>query len=372
MKRCIAVVLILVLALLCLPALAEGPEMEVPGLSYTGTLPLRFAEQFRVDYFEGGYKLISVADGNRYLVVPEGGEAPKGLSGVRILQQPLDHIYLAATSAMALFNAVDALDSITLSGTHAEGWYIEAAARAMADGRMQYAGKYSEPDYELLLSSGCDLAVESTMILHTPQVQEMIEQLGIPVFIDRASYEDHPLGRTEWVKLYAALVNREEVDAAFFDEQAAGVDALSDFPNTERTVAFFYIASDGSVNVRSTTDYVPVMIELAGGRYAFRESLPSEDNRSTVRMSMEEFYSVAVDADYLIYNGNIDECPEDIDDLVARSALLADFKAVKEGHVFTADSYLYQATDIVAQLVVDINRMLLGKTEGMTFLKHIG
>ena len=372
MKRWFAVILALILVLPALPALAEGPDMEVPGLNYTGTLPLRFAHQFRVDYFEGGYKLLSIADGNRYLVVPEGGEVPKGLSGVRILQQPLDHIYLAATSAMALFNAVDALDAVTLSGTQADGWYIQAASRAMEDGRMLYAGKYSEPDYELLLSSGCDLAIESTMILHTPQVQEMIEQLGIPVFIDRASYEDHPLGRTEWVKLYAALMNREREAAAFFDEQAAVVDALADFANTEQTVAFFYIASDGSVNVRSTTDYVPVMIELAGGRYALGGTLEDAGARSSVSISMEDFYAAAVDADYLIYNASIDAPLYSVDDLLGKSALFADFKAVKAGHVFTTDSYLYQATDIVAQLVVDINRMLLGETEGMTFLRHIG
>ncbi len=372
MKKILVLLLALALCLpLALPAPAEEAAPELPGLTYVETLPLRFATQFRVDYYEGGYKLLSVADGNRYLIVPEGGEVPRGLEGVRILQQPLDAVYLAATSAMALFNAVDALDAIRLSGTQADGWTIPNAVAAMQAGDMLYAGKYSEPDYELLLSSGCDLAIESTMILHTPQVQEMIEQLGIPVFIDRASYEDHPLGRTEWVKLYAAMVNREEAAAEFFDAQAAVVDALADFPNTERTVAFFYIGSDGSVSVRSTTDYVPVMIELAGGRYAFRDALPSEDNRSTVRMSMEEFYSVAVDADYLIYNGTIDATPESVDDLLGKSALLADFRAVKEGRVFATDSALYQATDTVAQMIVDIHRMLQGETEGMTFLTHL-
>lgn len=70
----------------------------------------------------------------------------------------------------------------------------------MEDGSIVFAGKYSEPDYELLVNSGCNLAIESTMILHTPKVQEMIEQMGIPVFTDRSSYENHPLGRTEWIK----------------------------------------------------------------------------------------------------------------------------------------------------------------------------
>ena len=47
----------------------------------------------------------------------------------------------------------------------------------------------------MLVDEDCDVAIESTMILHTPKVQEMIENLGIPVFIDRSSYEMHPLGR---------------------------------------------------------------------------------------------------------------------------------------------------------------------------------
>lgn len=75
---------------------------------------------------------------------------------------------------------------------------------------MQFAGKYSEPDYEMLVDEDCDVAIESTMILHTPKVQEMIENLGIPVFIDRSSYEMHPLGRTEWVKLYGAMMERKQ------------------------------------------------------------------------------------------------------------------------------------------------------------------
>ena len=53
------------------------------------------------------------------------------------------------------------------------------------------------------------------MILHTPKVQEMIEDLDIPVFIDRSSYETHPLGRTEWIKLYGAMMDKEEEAYSF-------------------------------------------------------------------------------------------------------------------------------------------------------------
>ena len=60
------------------------------------------------------------------------------------------------------------------------------------------------------------LAVESTMILHSPKVQEMIEDLDIPVFVDYSSYESHPLGRTEWIKVYGAMLNKEKEAEAIF------------------------------------------------------------------------------------------------------------------------------------------------------------
>ena len=76
----------------------------------------------------------------------------------------------------------------------------------MEDGRMLYAGKYNAPDYERILSGSCDLAVESTMIYHSPEVKEQLERLGIPVLVERSSYERHPLGRMEWLKLYGVLL----------------------------------------------------------------------------------------------------------------------------------------------------------------------
>lgn len=351
---------------------AEEGKAELAGLAWESTLPLTYAEGFTVDYYAGGYALIDVVDGERYFVVPEGMAVPEGLDPqIVVLQQPLDRVYLAATSAMSLFDAMNALAAIHLSGTTADGWYIENARAAMERGDMLFAGKYSEPDFELLLAEDCDLAIESTMIFHTPQVKEMIELLGIPVFVDRSSYETHPLGRTEWIKLYGVLVDKEDAACAFFDEQVRGIKALEDSENTEKTVAFFYIHSNGSVVVRSPSDYISRMIELAGGRYVFSALDEPSSNRSTIAISMEEFYDTAVDADYLIYNAAIDDPPENIDELLAQSALFADFKAVQEGNVWCADKSLYQRTDIVGTMIADIHRMLTGESDDMAFLKKL-
>ena len=349
-----------------------GDAPKIEGLTYESTMELTYAECFDVYYYEGGYALIDVHDSARYLVVPEGQEAPGSLDeDIIVLKQPLDRIYLAATSAMALFDSMGAMDAIRLSGTQASGWYIDNAAKAMGAGDILFAGKYSEPDYELMVDEECDLAIESTMILHSPKVQEMIEMLDIPVFIDRSSYESHPLGRTEWIKLYSVLVDKEEEAAAFFDDQAKVIRDLKDFLNTEKTVVYFYMSTDGSAVVRKASDYIPKMIEIAGGRYAF-PNLEDESGKTSIPLSMEEFYATAVDADYLVYNASIDAPINSIDELMAKSELFADFKAVKEGNVWTTGKSLYQATDIVGQLIRDLNLMLTGgDASQMTFLTKV-
>ena len=359
----------------------KGPEID--GLTYESTMDLTYATEFDVYDYKDGYKLLDVHEDRQYLVVPEGKEAPEGLSeDIVVLQQPLDHIYMAATAIMSLLDAVDAIDQVKFSGLNASGWYVEDAKKAMESGDMIYAGKYSEPDYETLVNGECDLAVESTMILHTPKVQEMIEDLDIPVFVDYSSYESHPLGRTEWIKLYGAMLNKEDAADSFFEKQAQVIEKLKGFENTEKTVAYFYVNTDGSIVVRKSEDYIPSMIEIAGGRYAFKNLKNVDSNAPSVKLTMEEFYATAVDADYLIYNGTIDGQVKSISDLEAKSnlfsefkakdSLMADFKAVKEGNVWYTGKNLYQATDTVGELIMDMHLMLTdGDPKEMTFLEKM-
>ena len=351
----------------------EKKAPKIDGLKYQKTMQLKYATGFDVYYYKGGYKLLDVHDDRQYLIVPEGKKKPADLDkDIVVLKQPLDHIYLAATSAMALFDSMDGLDSIRMSGAQASDWYIDNAKKAMEEGRILFAGKYSEPDYEMLVDEDCDLAIESTMILHTPKVQEMIEDLGIPVFVDYSSYESHPLGRTEWIKLYGALLNKEEEADTFFDQQAHVIEELKGFENTEKTVAYFYVSTDGSIVVRKSDDYIPSMIEIAGGRYAFKDLKNPDSNAPSVKLTMEEFYATAVDADYLIYNGTIDGQVNSISELEAKNELFSEFKAVKDGNVWYTGKNLYQATDTVGELIKDMHLMLTdGDASQMTFMTKI-
>ena len=303
MKKPLSLLLCLALLVCSVAVRAEEDHPVLPGLTFLEETEREYAQWFRIFRYEGGYSLIEIPGSGRYLVVPQEGAVPEGLEAdIAVLRQPLNRIYLAATAVMALFDAMDALDAIRLTGTQADGWYVDAAVQALQDGRMLFAGRYSEPDYETMLLEDCQLAIESTMIYHTPKVKEMIEALGIPVLVDHASYESHPLGRTEWIKVYAALAGKEAEAEEFFREQTQVLDRLKNVENTGKTVAFFFVNSDGSVVVRTPNDYIAQMVELGGGKYIC-PSLPDTD-AATASVTMESFYAAAWDADYLIYNSS--------------------------------------------------------------------
>ncbi len=374
MKKILPLCLAIALAFGCLTGCGNEPAKagSLEGLTPAGSMALDYATEFGVDYFEGGYKLITLADGSRFLVVPEGKDAPENPGeGVTVLKQPIENIYLAATAAMCLFDALDSLDAIRLSGTKPEGWYIDNARKAMEDGKILYAGKYSEPDYEMLISENCSMAVESMMIGHASEVRAKLEELGIPVFMDQSSLESHPLGRTEWIKLYGALLNKEDEANALFNEQKKYLSRAMEGEETGKTVAFFYISSSGNAVVRKSGDYVSKMIGLAGGKYVFDNIGDPEKATATVNLEMESFFASAKDADYIIYNSTIGGEVKDMDALLAKSSLLGQFKAVQNGNVWCTDQNMYQETTRLGEMVQSFRMIFTGEADSLDELPYL-
>ena len=333
-----------------------------------------------------------------------------------VLQQPLTTTYVAASAVMAPLCDLGAVSQIRFSGLREEGWYVDEARTAMKAGSMLFAGRYSEPDYETLLREGCDLALESTMIYRSPEVIEKLSALGIPVYIDYSSYEPHVLGRLEWIRVYGALFGHEEEAQQWYQTERDRIRAIqkdaetssgeasqsgksaeksetktsrnskNEASSTETssgragtdttadqrpTVVYFYVNSSGQIQVRQPHDYIPELLELAGARYLTPDmSSLSGSRKSNVTVSLEDFYSSCKDADYLIYSATLDRPLSSIRELLGKNALFVDFKAVKEGHVYTTDKDFYQLSDRMADFAEDVSRMLQDQDD-MHFLKKV-
>lgn len=337
---------------------------------------LDYAQQFTADCYEGGYTMVSIPDsGQKFLVVPQDAAEVDSLpADVTVLRQPVENIYLVSTSVMDLILHLDALDSITLSGTKAEGWYLPEAKQAMEAGRIAYAGKYSAPDYEQILAANCGLAIENTMILHTPEVKEQLEHFGIPVLVERSSYESGPLERMEWIKLYGILLGKEDTAEQVFAAQEAAIAPLLEQEPTGKSCAFFSLSSNNLATVRKGSDYVAKMIEMAGGAYVFSDLTDNGNSLATMNLPLEDFYAGAKDADVLIYNSAIEGTIASVSQLTEKFPLLSEFKAVQNGQVWCTSQSLFQQSMELADLILDMNKVFTEVTpaaDTLKFLTHV-
>lgn len=193
MKKMIALLLSLFVVQ---TALAELPAV-------TEKLDLEAAKNFAVDRLEGGYSLITVQNGGRFLLIPAGMDAPDGLDAdIMPLYMPLDNLFVASTSTVSLMDEIGALSAVTQTTYDVEDWYLPSVKQAVQDGQIAYIGHYKQPDFERIALNPPKLAVFSTMIEGTPDVREKLDELGIPLLVDSSALEETPLGRMEWMKLY--------------------------------------------------------------------------------------------------------------------------------------------------------------------------
>ena len=315
-------------------------------LRHTGTLELAYARNFTVDEYEGGYRLVCISNGERFLVIPEGASVPEGLAAdIATIRQPA-RTYLVSTGMICLLDEIDALDEVSVSSVTAEDSPSERLSQAIEDGAVSYGGKYSAPDFELIAQTGCTLAIENTKINHAPDIKQKLQDLGVTVLTEQSSSEPEVLGRLEWIKLMGVVFGREDEANEAFARIAQRVEDTAAQAPTGKTVAFFYINDDGAAVTRRSTDYVSQMIELAGGT----------------------FLSFDPTDDVVIYNTTVDSSVASIDDLIGKNPLLADFKAVQKGNVFACDEDMYQAMTSMDGIIGDMRSALTGADGNASYI----
>ena len=360
----------------CAAKEATGSYAACP--QYVESMQLEYATKFSVDFYTDGYEHIHIADGDDYILVPENGEENNlGYGNAVFIHKPVSNIYLAASATMDLFKEIDALDYITACSTKAEDYVIEGISEKIQSEDILYVGKYSAPDFDLLLARDTKLAIESTMINHSPKVKEKLESLKISVLTDYSSYEENPLGRLEWIKLYGVLCDKRKIAEDYYEAQVNLInEIISDVEaknaDEKPKIVFFYVSSNGYINVRKPGDYISKMISIAGGEYSLESLKIDEENAlSTVNISWEDFYTYAKDADILIYNSTTAGKIDSVKDLVDKNSLFEDFKAVQNKKVFCTSQNMYQESSKIGEIILDFSRIINDRYDELEFMEKL-
>lgn len=403
MKRSLALVLLAVLAMSTLLfAACDRKENEQQGitvaysqLTSTGKEENTFAELFSIEHLkdenEKAYSKIEVFDKEKkldtsWLLLPEGVDKVSGApAGVNIMTfRDRQNIMVSSASTMALINAMDALSKVPMT-TADTTWRIQEIKDAIDKGTVKEVGKYSKPDYEQIISIGAEkhvtFAFFSTMLDSVPDVYDQLTKTcNLRIMRDQSSYESHPLGRTEWIKIYGEIFDMRDKSDAVFNGQVEILNETTskiNVPEAERkTVLIFYTTSTkDTFYVRNAADYVTELVNLGGGKQV-AEIGPGKSGNT--KMTQELFIEKCSQADYVLYNwtsgasGVKDESLQGLID-ARLGDWFKDFKAYKEGNVWRTSNDFYQKMDKMGEMVADIYKMLYGEnvSDTLTYVNRL-
>lgn len=329
---------------------------EDTGLVHIGQMELKYAESFSVDYYQGGYKIITDWNGRRTLLVPEGKEVPHLKTDINVIHLPIESVGVFATTAAAELRPLGLLDKISLVTTEVDDWHIPEVKEGMEEGRITYVGRNSSPDYELIQAIKPDLVLITTGTGHgTDEVAAKFDELGINWISRGSQRESDPRGRLEWVKFVGALFDKEEEAEEFYDDQLKKIEEIEErvanLEGEREKFASFFLSND-IYYVRNKGDYEVKMIELAGGEYILSHLNPDQDGNS--KMNAEELYKGIEDVDILFYNNRLGRSIQSIDDLIASAEYFADIKAVRDRRVWGYKPHYFQHADRVADMIEDL------------------
>ncbi|MCR3922178.1 MAG: ABC transporter substrate-binding protein [Firmicutes bacterium] len=317
-------------------------------------IALVYTNSFAVRNLQDGITSVTDGAGRTLLLVPEGQTAPTEQENASIIYTPVKKVIITAETQGALLRPLAALDSVVGYTDNINNWYIEELKEGVAQGRVTVLGNSQSPDFEKIKELQPD-------IVFLTQGQDVmaakLDELGIPYVVDSSAWEADPMARMEWVKLFAAFYEQNEVAETFFTEEDAILQDLKEkIIDVERTSILWGFLIGGKAYVPFANSYVGNQIEMAGGTYVFKDLGP--DQVMTASITLEEFYAKAMEADVYISSGP-PAYHTSVQDIVERGLpLMATMKPLVDDNVWCYQPWYYQVIDETPAVIKELQVIL--------------
>jgi len=311
----------------------QAPAAKKQTSARTGSAEIRYAQGFRIDYFDN-YKLLSIysgigpaADTAQYVLLKKGAKAPEGYTKAQLITIPVQNLVAMASTHVAQAEFAGVTDAIIGLGSFK---YITSPAvrKNIAAGKVKDVGVDGTMNDEMLISMKPGLVI----VMGNPDAKftkyATLTNAGVPVMLNSEWLETTPLGRAEWVKVMAALTNKEEFVNAKFDAIEKEYHRLAEIGRNAKTkpAVISGMPYKGVWNVPDGDSYMAQFFKDAGTKYKWS----SVKGKGSLALNFETVAPEALKADFWINAGYVDSKK----DIQALDARYADFKPFKSGTIF--------------------------------------
>ncbi|GFG68409.1 ABC transporter substrate-binding protein [Mycolicibacter senuensis] len=263
-----------------------------------------------------------------YVLVRCGAPTPAltgELAAAQRITVPVRSLYSGSTTHLAMITELDKADVVT--GVASPAAVADPQIRERIDtGETVGYAPGGQINIESVLHAGPDALVTQGM---DDAGYPKLREAGLPVVADAEWLEPTPLGRAEWIKVFAALTGTErragQIYQGIRDRYRALAAQASAAAPTKVLVGTMY---SGNWSMPTGASYSGRLVADAGGTYPWL----ADDGAESRQLNFESVYTRAADAPLWLVTDDW----ATVDDAVARDSRYGELVAVRTGQVWSA------------------------------------
>lgn len=188
-----------------------------------------YAKGFLVEYYEN-YKILHILqpfsndnfdnvaakpDTLSYVLAQSNAILPKNLARLPVIKIPVKKIIVLSTTHLALLELLEA-ENVIVGASNTDYIYSEKIKNLVTTKKITKIDDQNL-NTEQILALSPDLVMASALPATQYKQYQPLIAAGVPVLLNAEWLEKTPLGKTEWLKVMAVLLNKEQKASVLFD-----------------------------------------------------------------------------------------------------------------------------------------------------------
>lgn len=319
----------------CTPEKNVDPEphsKNIGHIQFADSVHAEYAEGFQITYHEN-YKLLEIlkpfqdqVDTLRYSLVPRDIANEVEVKNTIEIPIPITSLLTTSTTHIGLAEMLNATD-ILIGMVGADYVYSKDIRNRLKEGKMVSLPQ-GELNKEKILSIDPDLLMLSGGQSSQFDNVKILMDSDVDVMINSEWLETTPLGKAEWVKVLAALLNKEQLANDEFNAVAKEYNRLiskvSDIQ--DKPLVINNMPYKGAWFVSGGESFTAQFLRDAGADYPWFGS----EETGGLRKSFEVIYEIGLEADIWINPG----AANSKEDILAKDSRFKDFKPFQSGEIY--------------------------------------
>jgi iron complex transport system substrate-binding protein len=271
----------------------------------------------------------------RYLLCDTAQDSPPSIpeKDITVVKLPVKKVVITSTTHIPYISELGHINSIL--GVSGQNYICDSVlSERIRNGQVRDIGYDQSLNYELIISLRPDVVFAYGVTGEISNHISRLAKLGIPVVIISEYLEGHPLGKAEWIRVFAAFFGEEKLGDSLFLATSTTYEAMAE-------IAAAVKHKPGVLSGLPWNDiwYVPGgqsfaarLIYDAGGNYLWKDNGSFE----AIPLDIEAVYKTAREAEFWINPGAALSKQE----ILSLDSRLGELKAFRTDHVYNNNARL--------------------------------